>query len=191
MAIHWRPRKLWTNHRGAWYTMTLADGTLRQQVAEGSHAPSTLSSSPSNKGRKQLRKLYFFSCSLCSRAGKMGGGGWKPTVVAWPGHPLSVMGFLFVLSLLGFLKKSEYVCVSDANFHSLVFSLNLMCLHSYAFGEFWYSRAPKHLDQTKKTQTQTMAQSQQSVCQCSSPLSPAAQSFTLKHEPKTYGQLNI
>lgn len=51
------------------------------------------------------------------------------------------MGFLFVLSLLGFLKKSEYLCVSDANFHSLVFSLNLMWLHSYAFGEFWHSRA--------------------------------------------------
>lgn len=188
MAIHWRPRKLWTNHRSAWFTMTLADGTLRQQVAEGSPAPSTLRSSPSNKQRKQLRKLYFCSCSLCW---ENRGAGWKPTVVAWPGHPLSVMGFLFVLSLLGFLKKSEYLCVSDANFHSLVFSLNLMCLHSYAFGEFWYSRAPKHLDQTKKTQTQTMAQSQQSVRQCLSLLSLAAQSFTLKHKPKTYGQLKI
>lgn len=158
--------------------MTLADRTLRQQVAEGSSALSTLSSSPSNKQRKQLRKLYFCSCSLLL-CWENGGGGWKPAVVAWPGYPLSVMGFLFVLSLLGFLKKSEYLCVSDANFHSLVFSLNLMWLHSYAFGEFWHSRAlTKALGPDQNTQAQTMAQSQQSVRQRPSPLSPVAQLFT-------------
>lgn len=152
MAIHLHWRK---PHR-AWFTMLVTEGTSRPQVAKGGPAPSPLSSS-SNKLRINSENRISVP-TLCGPVlGK-----WQPNM-AWAPDEY----FVSVLSLLGLLKKSEWL----GGFWQLTFivlyfhgSLSLMRLHSYAFREFWNLWSLNQSTQTKLRNLHTHSNAKSTGC---------------------------